>query len=225
MLLCVIQHIPDEVRVFIAGRHPANPNYVLRCEPERSIHSVNALAMAGRQCEPCSTGCGYCESSDPPRTISYYSSRNSTGPRSQCSHSRTCNHSHYGSGPSHCECALWPRRTQPKRIRKVDRIAVRKPVQIEPAGQPDRILLREEPSRGILGADGRPGQGGGGCRRPAARQGPRGDCRPGIGSAILPLPWLTWIALPLSPESVSGSRVSGGSGSRFRTSLSIWLRG
>jgi len=37
--------------------------------------------------------------------------------------------------------------TQPKRIREVDRISARKPVEVEPSGQPDRIFLRNCPDR------------------------------------------------------------------------------
>jgi len=32
---------------------------------------------------------------------------------------------------------------EPEGIRKVDRIAIRVPVQIEPAGEPNRVFLRE----------------------------------------------------------------------------------
>jgi hypothetical protein len=41
-------------------------------------------------------------------------------------------------------CVLVVGRTQPKRIPEVDRIPARKPIEIEPAREPERIFLRED---------------------------------------------------------------------------------
>jgi hypothetical protein len=41
--------------------------------------------------------------------------------------------------------ATWHGRTQPERVAEVHRIAFREPVQIQPTGQPDQVLLRESP--------------------------------------------------------------------------------
>ena len=45
---------------------------------------------------------------------------------------------------------LKPLRPKPKRVRKVDRIPARVPVQIHPPREPNRVLLREPTDRNII---------------------------------------------------------------------------
>jgi len=46
VFLSVIQHISDEIRIFIVWWHASDPSHVVGRDSERGVYPINALAMA-----------------------------------------------------------------------------------------------------------------------------------------------------------------------------------